>query len=84
MTNILTRYLLRDKPRKQMKSNSLTSKELEIIRLMADGVPNKAIGGLVGLSDTTIETYRIRMIHKMKVKNSCNLVAYALRNKLIV
>jgi DNA-binding NarL/FixJ family response regulator len=61
----------------------LTSKELEIIRLMADGNSNKVIAMRTGFSAATIETYRIRMIHKMELKNSCELVAYALRNNLI-
>ena len=63
---------------------TLTSKELEIIRLMADGYSNKMIAhAQVGYQESSIETVKARIYTKMKVRNGCECVAVAIRNKLI-
>ncbi len=62
----------------------LTAKEIAIIQMMADGLSTKMMSRKdLGLHDTTIETYRYRILKKLKVRNSCECVAYALRNGLI-
>lgn len=62
----------------------LTSKELEIIRLMAEGFTTKEMVKILSMPEATLETYRCRLFVKMGVKNGFHCVAYALRNKLIV
>ena len=76
MANILTRYI---------EDRTLTAKEIEVIQMMADGFSNKEIAQKAGYkSDSSIETIRTRLLQKLSVKNGCECVAYALRNKLIV
>jgi DNA-binding NarL/FixJ family response regulator len=62
----------------------LTSKELEIIRLMAEGLTTKEMVRVLNMPEATLETYRCRLFVKMGVRNGFHCVAYALRNGLIV
>jgi DNA-binding CsgD family transcriptional regulator len=58
-------------------NNVLSLRELEVLKLIAQGYNNKAIAGLLHLSPSTVETHRKNMLHKVEVKNSPHLVALA-------
>lgn len=52
-------------------------------RLIASGKTVSEIAGLLSLSDTTISTYRARILEKMGMKNNAELIRYAIQNKLV-
>lgn len=56
-----------------------TEKELQIIRMICDGMANKQIAGKLKLSNRTIEGHRERIQEKMKTKNTAGIVVYAIR-----
>lgn len=68
---------------KKKKSNGLTNREIEIIRLLADGLSNQKIADLLGISHRTVDTHRTNIMQKVKVKNVAELIKYAIVNKLI-
>jgi DNA-binding NarL/FixJ family response regulator len=59
-----------------------TEKELEIIQLICQGCTNKEVGEKLFLSVRTIEGYRLKILEKMRVKNSVGLVVYAIQHGL--
>ena len=61
----------------------LTSRELEILQLIAKGYTNKEISEMIFLSVKTIEAHRARIYQKLGLKTRANLVAYALKHKLL-
>ena len=61
----------------------LTSRELEILQLIAKGFTNKEISEKVFLSVKTIEAHRAKIYQKLGLKTRADLVAYALRHKLL-
>jgi len=61
----------------------LTPKEIEVLRLIADGLTNKEIAVKLYLSTSTIDTHRKNMLAKLELKNSAALVKYAAENKLL-
>jgi len=63
--------------------STLTKRELEIIRLIADGLTNTEIAARLFLSDVTVNTHRKNMLAKLKLKNTAALVKYAADNKLL-
>jgi FixJ family two-component response regulator len=52
----------------------LTSRELQIVRLVADGLRNKEIALELAISSRTVEYHRLNLMNKMHVKNSVELV----------
>ena len=62
---------------------TLTPKEIEVIRLIADGLTNKEIASLLFLSLTTVDTHRKNMLAKLHLKNTAALVKYAAEHKLL-
>jgi len=60
-----------------------TTRELEVIQLTCKDLTNKEIADELILSKRTIETHRVRIMEKMKVKSVAGLVAYAFTNGII-
>ncbi|KAF0250419.1 MAG: TRAP-type C4-dicarboxylate transporter periplasmic solute-binding protein [bacterium] len=63
--------------------DSLTSREREILQLIAEGKTNKEIANILSLSLKTIETHRTNLMKKLQVKEVTGLVQYAIRKGLI-
>lgn len=61
----------------------LTTRELEIIKLIADGLTNQEIAAKLFLSTMTVDTHRKNMIAKLQLKNTASLVKYAFEHKLL-
>ena len=61
----------------------LSDREREIFQLIAEGHSNKEIAEILSLSPTTVETHRARILHKLDVHNTAELVLYAVRKGVI-
>ncbi len=61
----------------------LSSREGEIIQLVAEGLSNKEIAKKLFLSVHTISTHRKNIMSKLDVKNTAGLVMYAIRQNII-
>ena len=62
---------------------ALTTTERNILKLVADGRSNAQIAVLIGLTRRTVETYRLRLMHKLGVENLAALVKYAIRHGMV-
>ncbi len=63
--------------------DSLTSREREILTLIADGKGNKEIANVLNLSVYTVETHRSSILEKLELHNTGDVVRFAMRNGLI-
>jgi len=61
----------------------LTKRELEILKLIADGYRTKEISDKLHIAISTVEVHRRNLMDKTGASNSQSLVKYALKNKLI-
>lgn len=61
----------------------LTKRELEILKLICDGLSSKDISERLFISINTVETHRKRILLKLNVKNSVGVVKYAIENHII-
>ena len=60
-----------------------TPRELEIIRLLAEGKANKEVAAALGIAIRTVETHRAKIMFKLGIHSSTELVRYAIRNKIV-
>lgn len=63
--------------------NSITNRELEIIRLICEGCNSKEISDKLYISFNTVETHRKRIFNKLQIKNSISLIRFALKHDLV-
>ena len=55
------------------RMGELTERERDVMRLVADGRPNKLIADELGISVRTVEVHRARVFEKMDVKSAVEL-----------
>lgn len=54
--------------------DSLTAREMEVARALAEGKPNKVVAHELGISVRTIETHRARIMSKLDIRSLADLV----------
>jgi DNA-binding CsgD family transcriptional regulator len=60
-----------------LKLKSLTKRENEILKLISEGLTDKAIGVKLYISPATAKTHRNKILKKLGLKNSAGLAAMA-------
>ena len=63
--------------------NLLTDRELQVMRLIAEGKTNKEIALLLAVSVNTIETHRKHIMDKLDLHNTAEIVRFAVRKKVV-
>jgi len=61
----------------------LTEREVEILKLVAEGYSNKEIGERLFISHRTVDTHRTNLMKKMDVHNVAGLIRIALKSGLV-
>ena len=69
---------------KDRKGGVLSDRELEILKLVADGLSSKHVADKLFLSELTVNTHRRNMLKKTNQPNVAALVSYAKQNQWIV
>ncbi len=62
---------------------ALSDREFEVLRLIASGKTVSEIASMLSLSDSTVSTYRGRILEKMGMRTNAELTHYAFSNKLV-
>jgi DNA-binding NarL/FixJ family response regulator len=61
----------------------LTSREIEVLKLLAVGRSNKEIAAELGISPRTVDAHRARIMDKLNLHTLSELVHFAIRNKVV-
>jgi two-component system response regulator NreC len=64
-------------------SNGLTSREREVLQLIAEGYTNKEIADILCLSVKTIQSHRTNLMGKLDLHDRGELIKYAIQKKII-
>ena len=67
----------------QTLTESLSMRELQVLRKLALGATNREIAVSYNISVKTIDTYRSRILKKLNLRNNAELSRYAIQNKLV-
>jgi DNA-binding NarL/FixJ family response regulator len=62
---------------------TLTIRQREILKMIAEGRSNKEIGDLLCISVRTVERHRANMMDKLNIRKTAELVQYAFKNHYI-
>jgi DNA-binding NarL/FixJ family response regulator len=67
----------------QSPLDSLSMRELQVLRRLAMGHTNREIASAYHISIKTVDTYRSRLLKKLGLRNNADLSRFAIQNKLI-
>lgn len=65
------------------RSQLLSSREREVLKLIAEGYTAKQIADRIFVSRRTVETHRQNILEKTNMRNTANLIVYAARKRLL-
>ena len=64
------------------RHEALSNREMEVLRMMASGKTTTQIADALSLSPKTISTYRARMLEKLNLTTTADLIRYAIENQI--
>ena len=62
---------------------TLSRREREILRFVAEGKTSREIAERLDISSKTVDTYRSRLMRKIKVKNVSGVIKFAIQHEII-
>ncbi|GAA3552643.1 response regulator transcription factor [Amycolatopsis ultiminotia] len=81
---LVGRYAARIRPTEETPGDlPLTPRELEVLRLIADGQSNSEIAGTLSISQETVKTFVSRILTKLGLRDRVQAVVYAYRHGLV-
>ena len=67
----------------QTALDTLSMRELQVLRRLALGNTNREIAKIYGISIKTVDTYRARILKKLNLRNNAELSRFAIQKRLI-
>ncbi|MBK6966621.1 MAG: response regulator transcription factor [Bacteroidales bacterium] len=83
---ILKSYIKKAKdkePENLNQDNHLSKRELEILKLFAEGLPNPEIAERLFISTRTVESHKNHIMQKLNLKSTVDLVKFAIKHQII-
>jgi DNA-binding NarL/FixJ family response regulator len=84
-TNVVLESL-REKQKEAIEQTSadrLTSREQEVVQLLAEGRSNKEVAASLGIATRTVESHRANIMSKLHLGTFSELMRYAIRKKMV-
>ena len=67
----------------QSPLDSLSNRELQVLKQLALGSTNREIAAAYNISIKTVDTYRLRLLKKLNLRNNADISRFAMQNHLI-
>ena len=64
-------------------THELTSRQREMLQLIAEGTSMKEVASLLDLTPRTVAFHKYRMMEQLKVKSTAELIQYAVRHHIV-
>lgn len=65
------------------QSSTLSERETEVLSHIAGGSTNKEVGEILCISGRTVETHRRNILAKLEIRNTAEMIRYAIENNLV-
>ena len=81
--SLMRDYLERSREGEEIPGDVLTPRELEIVKLVAEGLSNREIAEELVISEKTVERHRANVLEKLGMHDRVELTRYAIRRGLV-
>ena len=61
----------------------LTSREHEVLQMVAEGLTSAQVGNVLSISPRTVEMHRANLMRKLGLRSQADLVRFAIRNRIV-
>jgi len=70
-------------PKAIPRRNGLTTRESEVLKLLAEGRTVRSAAGVLGLSMKTVDAHKFNLMRKLGVHNKAELVMWAIQKRVV-
>jgi DNA-binding NarL/FixJ family response regulator len=70
-------------PRTESRYGTLTGREREVLKLLAEGLSAKEVAARLNLSVKTVDVHKTNLMRKLDVHDRAELIKWAIRNRII-
>ncbi len=81
--NVIERYLSKGSPKKPAEPVSLTSREQQILKLLAEGNSHKEIASILDISVKTVVAHQSNISEKLDLHTRAGLIKYAFQHGIV-
>src|SRR3954451_5942479 len=64
-------------------TRQLTSRQREVLQLLAEGKSMKEVAGILNVTPRTVAFHKYRMMEQLRIKTNAELIQYAMRNRVV-
>lgn len=83
LTRLVDGFRMQGRGERQSRFGTLTKREREILKMLAEGKSVKEIASGLDLSVKTVEAHKFNLMRKLDIHNKAQLVQYAIQKKII-
>jgi DNA-binding NarL/FixJ family response regulator len=83
ITPLITRDVVGSLMQPRTPRNQLTSRQREVLQLLAEGKSMKEVGAILDLTPRTVAFHKYRMMEQLRLKTSAELVKFAVRQGVV-
>lgn len=83
LEKLITRFTSFEDNRTKQDPDKLSKREIEVLKLIVEGMTNEEIANELHVSVTTIRTHRAHLMSKTGSSNAASLIMFAIKNKIV-
>lgn len=83
ITPLITRDVVDSLIEQRKRLPALTSRQCEVLQLLAEGRSMKEVGALLNLTPRTVAFHKYRMMEQLRVRSSAELVRFAVKHGVV-
>jgi DNA-binding NarL/FixJ family response regulator len=83
MSALIREYLHRARNDQRLREDPLTPRELQVVKLIAEGYSSRQIAQALTISEKTVERHRANILEKLGLRDRVHLTRYAIRRGLV-
>ena len=83
ITPLITRDVVGSLIQQRTPRNELTTRQREVLQLLAEGKSMKEVGAILDLTPRTVAFHKYRMMEQLRLKTTAELVTFAVRQGVI-
>jgi len=88
ISNVILKSYIRkaksDSPEEANNENLLSKREIEVLKLFAEGMTNQEIADKLFISIRTVESHKNHIMARLELKTTVDLVKFAIRNNIVL
>jgi DNA-binding NarL/FixJ family response regulator len=83
VTPLITQGLMGSLQQKERKQSTLTTRQREVVKLVAEGNSMKQVADILNIAPRTVAFHKYRIMEQLKIRTTAELIQFAIRSHIV-